>query len=174
MILSTGGACSGGGGLQAHTKGGTWRGWDPGPHPRGKLRGIRSRPTPKGEIEGDQVQAHTQGGNLRGIRSRPIPKGEIEGDQVQAHTQGGSWGGSGLAPLQTATAAGGTHPTRMQSCLENCLSSGHFYVKDIRHKVDSISSKSDLFCHVNYTLCNKVASLISALFSYISRTWLDT
>ena len=31
----------------------------PGPHPRGKLRGIRSRPTPKG----DQVQAHTQGGN---------------------------------------------------------------------------------------------------------------
>ena len=28
----------------------------PGPHPRGKLRGIRSRPTPKGEIEGDQIQ----------------------------------------------------------------------------------------------------------------------
>ena len=35
----------------------------PGPHPRGKLRGIRSRPTTKGEIEGDQVQAHTRGGN---------------------------------------------------------------------------------------------------------------
>ena len=35
----------------------------PGPHPRGKLRGIRSRPTPKGEIEGDQIQAHTLGGN---------------------------------------------------------------------------------------------------------------
>ena len=35
----------------------------PGPHPRGKLRGIRSRPTPKGEIDGDQIQAHTQGGN---------------------------------------------------------------------------------------------------------------
>ena len=34
-----------------------------GPHPRGKLRGIKSRPTPKGEIEGDQIQAHTQGGN---------------------------------------------------------------------------------------------------------------
>ena len=28
-----------------------------GPHPRGKLRGIRSRPTPKGEIEGDQIQS---------------------------------------------------------------------------------------------------------------------
>ena len=67
----------------------------PGPQ-RGKLRGIRSRPTPKGEIEGDQIQAHTQGGNwggsdpgphprgkLRGIRSRPTPKGEIEGDQIQ-------------------------------------------------------------------------------------------
>ena len=26
----------------------------PGLHPRGKLRGIRSRPTPRGEIEGDQ------------------------------------------------------------------------------------------------------------------------
>ena len=39
-------------------------GWGPpGPHPRGKLRGIRSRPTPKGQIEGDQVQAHTQGAN---------------------------------------------------------------------------------------------------------------
>ena len=33
------------------------------PPPRGKLRGIRFRPTPKGEIEGDQIQAHTQGGN---------------------------------------------------------------------------------------------------------------
>ena len=28
----------------------------PGPHLWGKLRGIRSRPTPKGEIEGDQIQ----------------------------------------------------------------------------------------------------------------------
>ena len=40
------------------------RGISPGPHPRGKLGGgIRSRPTVKGEIEGDQIQAHTQGGN---------------------------------------------------------------------------------------------------------------
>ena len=53
-----------------------------------------SRPTSKGEIEGDQVQAHTQGGNSGGIRSRPTPKGEIEGDQIQAHTQGGNSGGS--------------------------------------------------------------------------------
>ena len=94
--------------LQAHTQGGNWGGSDPGPRLRGKLRGIKSRPTPKGEIEGDQIQAHTQGGNwggsnpgphprgkLRGIRSRPTLKGEIERDQIQAHTQGGNWGGSG-------------------------------------------------------------------------------
>ena len=68
----------------------------PGPHPGGKLRGIRSRLTAKGEIDGDQIQAHTQGGNwggsdpgphpkgkLRGIRSRPTPKGEIQVDQDQ-------------------------------------------------------------------------------------------
>ena len=42
-----------------------------------------SRPTPRGEIEGHQVQAHSQGGNSGGIRSRPIPKGEIQGDQDQ-------------------------------------------------------------------------------------------
>ena len=29
----------------------------PGPHPRGEMRGIRSRPTPKGEIEADKIQA---------------------------------------------------------------------------------------------------------------------
>ena len=40
--------------IQAHTQGGNWGGSDQGPHPRGKLMGIRSRPTPKGEIQGDQ------------------------------------------------------------------------------------------------------------------------
>ena len=34
-----------------------------GPHPRGKLRGIWSRPTCKGAFEGDLVQAHTQEGS---------------------------------------------------------------------------------------------------------------
>ena len=38
-------------------------------------------------------QAHIQGGSLggsgRGV-SRPTPKGEVEGDLVQAHSQGGS------------------------------------------------------------------------------------
>ena len=39
----------------------------PGPHPRGKMRGIWSRPTAKGEIKGDLVQAHSQGGGWGGI-----------------------------------------------------------------------------------------------------------
>ena len=89
-----------------------------------------SRPTPRGEIEGDQIQTHSQGGNwggsgpgpqprgkLRGIRSRLTPKGEIEGDQIQANTQWGNWGGSDPDPRMTTTAAGGTHPTGMHSCL---------------------------------------------------------
>ena len=32
-------------------------GRSPGPHTRGNLRGIRSRPTPKGEVEVDLVKA---------------------------------------------------------------------------------------------------------------------
>ena len=43
--------------LQTHTQGGNCSGLDPGSHPRGKLRGVRSRSTPKGKIEGDQIQA---------------------------------------------------------------------------------------------------------------------
>ena len=51
---------------------------------------------------------------MRGIRSRPIPKG---GDQVQANIQGGNSGGSGpTPPPPMTTAAGGTHPTGMHSC----------------------------------------------------------
>ena len=50
-----------------------------------------------------------------GLVSRPTPKGGIEGGQVQAHNQGGNWGGSGPGP-PTATAAGSTHPTGIHSC----------------------------------------------------------
>ena len=67
----------------------------PGPHPRRKFRGIWSRPTSKGEVEGDLVQSHSQG--------------EVEGDLVRAH------------PLP-ATAAGGTHPTGMHPCFSKTLS----------------------------------------------------
>ena len=55
---------------------GIWPGGPPGPHPRGKLRGIWSRPTPKGEVEGDLVQAHTEG--------------EVEGDLAGGVLQGGT------------------------------------------------------------------------------------
>ena len=49
-VSGPGGALSQGGA----GSGGFWsQGGAPGPHPRGKLRGIRSRPTPKGEIEGN-------------------------------------------------------------------------------------------------------------------------
>ena len=63
--------------------GGVWSQWGPPSlHPRGKLRG-------------DQVQAHTQGGNWGGSDPGPHPRGKLRGDQIQAHTQGGNWGGSG-------------------------------------------------------------------------------
>ena len=61
---------------EGHNRRCAWWRFPPGPHPGGKLRGIRSRARAKGEIEGDQVQGHSQGGN--------------EGDQIQAHTQGGN------------------------------------------------------------------------------------
>ena len=51
------------GGLQANTQGGSEGESGPGPQPGGTLRGIWSRPTAKGEIEGDLVQAHSQGGS---------------------------------------------------------------------------------------------------------------
>ena len=40
-----------GGGLQAHSQGGSLGGSGPGLQPRGKLRGIWSRTTPKGKVE---------------------------------------------------------------------------------------------------------------------------
>ena len=73
------GEIEGGGQVQAHTQGGNWGGSDPGPHPRGELRGIRFRPTPKGEIKGDQIQAHTQGGNWGGSNPGPHPRGKFRG-----------------------------------------------------------------------------------------------
>ena len=55
----------------------------PGPHERGKLRGIRSRPTPKEKKLRGIRSRPTPKGKLRGIRSRPTSKGDIEGDQMQ-------------------------------------------------------------------------------------------
>ena len=51
--------------------------------------------------------------SVHGGVSRPIPRGRLRGlaGGVQFHTQGQN------PPQQTATAADGTHPTRMHSCL---------------------------------------------------------
>ena len=66
-------------GFQAHTQGrrlgGSVQWGSPGPHPRGKLRGIRSRPTAKGK--------------LRGIQSRPTAKEEVEGMSQGVPAPGG-------------------------------------------------------------------------------------
>ena len=94
-------------GVSRPTSGGISRltpgGGSPGPHPKGKLRGI----WPGG------LQAHTPG------VSRPTPQGGL-----QAHTQG-VLSQHALRqtppPPPTATAAGGTHPTGMHSYLAKCL-----------------------------------------------------
>ena len=45
--------------VQAHTQGRNWGGSDPGPHPRGKLRGIRSRaPPPKKQTLSGQYASY--------------------------------------------------------------------------------------------------------------------
>ena len=121
------------------------------PHPGGRFRGLAWR----------GLQAHTQGeveGSGLGEVSRPTPRGEVEGSGLggvsrpmpvgdfQAHTGGGSPGphpGGCIPactetdtppPQQTATAAGGMHPTGMHSCYVNefrrwCLHSEYLAVK---------------------------------------------
>ena len=69
------------GGIPACLAAGVSRGYPsmpcryPDPHPMGKFMGIW----------------------LRGV-SRFTPKGEVEGNLVRAHMEGGSWGGSGPGP----------------------------------------------------------------------------
>ena len=63
---------SGQGGLQAHTQGRSWGGSGPGPQPRGKLRGIWSRPTPKGEVERDLARGVPAPGGVGGACSRGV------------------------------------------------------------------------------------------------------
>ena len=109
MILFTGGAipaCIAGGILACLAAGLRGGGWYssmpcrfPGPHPRGKFRGIWSRPTAKGEVEGDLARGCLLWGGgclFQGVCSR----GECVGP----------------SPPVTATAAGGMHPTAMHSC----------------------------------------------------------
>ena len=93
----------------------------PGLHPRGSCR----------VWPGGGLQAHTQGGSCGvwpvGGSPGPHPGGEVERSGLgglQVHTQGeveGSGLGESPGPHSGATAARGTHPTRMHSCL-NCFS----------------------------------------------------
>ena len=82
------GVClSTGGGIPAYIAGGIPACLAAGPQGRGWYPSMNWR-----------FPAHSQRGSLGGSGggdSRSTPKGEVEGDLVQAHNQGGSWGGSG-------------------------------------------------------------------------------
>ena len=94
-----------------------------------------SRPTPRGEVEGSGLggfQAHTwgevEGSGLGGLQAHT--QGEVERSGLRGspgphpgEPPGPHQGGSPACteadtphPQQTATAAGGTHPTGMHSC----------------------------------------------------------
>ena len=83
-------------GFQVHTQGGSLG---------GSGQGGVSRPTPKGEVEGDLVQAHSQGEVDRGSGPGPHQRGKLRGiwpGGVPAPTVGDSLKSSG-----GATAPGG-------------------------------------------------------------------
>ena len=120
------------GGLQAHTWGGRLRGLarrgffrptpggSPGPHPGGRLRGLARRGS-SGPHPGGRLGVWL-GGSMptpEGV-SRPIPRG---GGSPGPHPGGGCIPACTEAdtprPQQTATAAGGTHPTGMHSCFDD-------------------------------------------------------
>ena len=94
-------------GLQAHTRGGErLRGLargSPGPHPGRRLRGLAGGGrSPCPHPGGGEVEGSGQGGF-----SSPTPRGVCIPACIEADTP---------LPQQTATAAGGTHPTGMHSC----------------------------------------------------------
>ena len=84
-----------GGGLQAHTPGGSWGVW------LGSLQAY---------TQGGSLQTHTQG------ISRPTPRGESPGPHPGGVYPSMHWGRHPLPWM--ATAAGSTHPTGMLSCLQ--------------------------------------------------------
>ena len=63
-------------------------------------RGV-SRPTPNGEVEGDLVQAHSQGRNWGGSGPGPQPRGKLRGIWSRPTAKGvvkGIWSGGCLVP----------------------------------------------------------------------------
>ena len=82
----------------------------PGPHPRGKLRGLAR----------GGLQAHTQGGlqvHTQGEGGSPGPQLVGGGGSPGPHPGGVSQHALRQTPLLwTATAVGSSHPTGMHSC----------------------------------------------------------
>ena len=122
-----GGTWSRGGAWSGAREGVPGPGGSPGPQPRGKLRGIWSRPTTKGKLRGIWSRPITKG-KLRGIWSTPTTKGEVEGcprpqprGKWSRPTPKGEVEGELARPPPTATDAGGTHPTGMHSCYTSHL-----------------------------------------------------
>ena len=93
-------------GLQAHTQGGSWG---------SGLGGLQAHT--QGEFEGSGLGGGSPGphpgGKLRGLAwggvSRPTPRGVSQHALRQT------------APIADGSAAGGTHPTGMHSCLQSKL-----------------------------------------------------
>ena len=56
------------------------------------LQGDPPRPTPKGEIERDQIQAHTQGENWGGSNPGPHPRGNWGGSDPDPPNDDYCWG----------------------------------------------------------------------------------
>ena len=97
VILFTGGSASFHAGIP------TPREADP---PAKETPPARSRPTPKGEIEGDQIQAYSQGGNSGGSDPGPHPRGKFGGSGPDQHPRG-KFRGIRTSPLSLPEADSG-------------------------------------------------------------------
>ena len=123
------------------------------------LAGL-SRHTPRGEVEGSGqggLQAPHPRGKLRGLAlgwsPGPHPGGPAPGwvSAPRGRSGGGLLPGGCGDPPVTATAAGGTHPTRMYSCL--FLNSANS-VKKIRENSIAMHILNDKHYNVGCVFCN--------------------
>ena len=108
---------------------------------------------------GEGVSRSTAKGKLRGSGPGPHPRRKFRGIWLGGCLLPGGclwgcllWGGGG-DPLVTATAAGGTHPTGMHSCLIMCL-----HLVDINLYLLMGSSDGKTCCHLPYLRVDKDSS----------------
>ena len=93
--------------------------------PRSRLPGadppgadpLLSRPTPRGEIEGDQVQTYTQGRNWGGSDPGPHPRGKLRGSDPGPHPRG-KLRGSDPGPHPRGKLRGIRSSPRCRACWE--------------------------------------------------------